>query len=349
MLIITSITWIFLVLVNLQSGIVSGERSVGFGIIVLAVLIAFILSSLILTIGISASGGFNWISNSGMLRYSAIAVFWLGTVAGVVYCTMLKIECRLDEKTGLIDLVTKAIYFGGAWMPLLLIIPCAILINQDWKDNLSPYLYKTPMIFSSLLGFALWFIPRGAIITGIFTASGRDAFFSMQTIHENKSIESLLHFLGKGIDELHKNAAISQIKKNKDWELELKKLLAKDNPYDNCLIYSFLVDNPVVDKDAFALSINKSIPVLAARYEEVIQNEFSRYSYSVESLNTDVLCKLLETRFKDYSTTFRPNLVKLNETLEKPLAGTSDETRAYSDTLNNYRLCIHQWLENNKN
>jgi hypothetical protein len=126
---LTTLTYIALTIFNLQKMIATGDRLVGWGIIAFVILAFYVVFSLSLTISIAAKGGFNWLSNSEPLRNTAIGILWLGMVAGVVFCTMIRPEWNTDPSTGVVRWLSFPVYFGATWLPLLMLFPYAIFIK----------------------------------------------------------------------------------------------------------------------------------------------------------------------------------------------------------------------------
>ena len=156
---LTTLTYIALAIFNLQKVNATGERLVGWGIIAFVILTFYIISSLSLTISIAGKGGFNWLSNSVPMRNTAIGILWLCMVAGVVFCTMIRTEWDTDPSTGLVRWMSFPVYFGATWLPLLMLLPYAILLNPLWRDTLSPGLYKIPLAIGGVLGVLIVMAP----------------------------------------------------------------------------------------------------------------------------------------------------------------------------------------------
>lgn len=214
---LTALTYIALVIFNFQTVNVTGERLVGWGIIAFALLAAYVVCSLILTISIVANGGFNWLSNTEFWRVVGVGILWLGMVADVVFCTMIRTEFHADRSTGFMRLLTSLIYFGATWLPLLMLLPYAILLNPGWRDALSPNFYKAPLLFAGAIGFIINISPKiatsmVALRAAKVTDESQLAFNnSMRIINNEQSIQGLFYFAYRAEDERLRNAALNTI------------------------------------------------------------------------------------------------------------------------------------------
>ena len=105
-------------------------------------------------------------------------------------------------------------------------------------------------------------------------------------------------------------------------------------------------DNKVENPDRFIVPINNTLPAIAAEVQRVLQKSFL-YTGDLSILNIDVVCRVLEEQFKDNSSAFQTNMLKLQEALETPLVQQSDIDQDFVDLLNRDRLAVKNWLERN--
>jgi hypothetical protein len=55
----------------------------------------------------------------------------------------------------------------------------------------------------------------------------------------------------------------------------------------------------------------------------------------------------LETQFKASSVVFRPNILKLQQTMQTQPAKRDDDEQRFHDALNKYQLTVNNWLNKN--
>jgi hypothetical protein len=349
---LTALTYIALTIFNLQKVNVAGERLVGWGMIAFALLAAYVMSSLILTINIATKGGFNWISNSVFLRNALVGILWLGMVAGVVLCLMLSTELHTDQSTGFVRLLSLPVYFGATWLPLLMLVPYAILLNSEWHEALSPNLYKIPLVMGWIAGLLIVMAPKIVMTLGISIPQKEtdksEVYFknATNTINGETSIKELLKF-SLDEDERVRLAAFTKIKAHNDWEGELIRILEKNGPYgyyDFYWVYVFFFFFKIEHPERFIEPINNTIPAITTELQEVLKKSF-RYEGDLTFLNTGVVCRVLDKQFKDSSKVFRPNILKLQEALETSSLQRPDDRQEFIEQLNTYQLAVKDWLD----
>jgi len=349
---LTAITYIALAIFNLQKINATGERLVGWGMIGFGLMAAYVVCSLLLTINVAAKGGFNWISNSVSMRNMAVGILWLSMVIGVVFCAMLSTEYHTDPSTGILRLVSLPVYFGATWLPLLMLIPYAILLNTEWRETLSPGLYKIPLIIAGVVGLLIVMAPKMVVAFGInIPQKGKDNAEVqleniMNSIQQVTSIQELLKY-SLDEDERVRNAASAKIKASTDWEDALIKILGKTDEYghhDFYWVYVFLDDNKVDHPERFIEPVNNTIPAITAEVQRVLNKSFL-YTGDLRILNVDGVCRVLDEQFKDSSSVFQPNMLKLQEALDAPPLEQPDTDKDFIELRNTYRLAVKNWLD----
>lgn len=348
---LTLLTYIALSVFNIQKLNVPGERLVGASMIAFGLIAAYIVFSLFLTIAIASRGGFNWISTSASSRNIVIGILWFGMVAGVVFCSMLTTEYQNDQTTGIWRLISLPVYFGGLWLPLLMLIPYAILLNSGWRESLSPMIYKIPLWVGCITGILIMMTPK--IVTTFGITIPRKQIDNNQveadiksTIDSQSSISDLLEYT-QYEDDRYRIAAWAKIKSDPNWESELIKLLEHDDEYGHHyfrFVYIFLDKNKVDHPDRFIAPINTSIATITAEVQRVLEKSFL-YSPDLSVLNIDIMCRVLDDQFKESSSVFRPNMLKLQEALDKPPLEKPDSDGDFTALRNNYRAAVKKWLE----
>lgn len=278
-----------------------------------------------------------------------VGILWFGMVVGVVFCLMLRTEFHTDQSTGFVRLLSLPVYFGATWLPLLMLVPYAILLNPEWQETLSSNLYKTPLVMGWLLGLLIVMTPKIIMTLGISIPQkeidNSQLLFdnTINTINSEISIQELLKY-SLDEDERIRNAALVKIKAHKDWEGELIKILEKKSHYDFYWVYVFLDSNKIEHPERFIEPINKTIPVITSEIQEILKKSFL-YKPDLEILPIDGICRVLDDQFKGSSTVFRPNILKLREALETPPLEQSGTNQEFVEILKIYRLAVKNWLD----
>ncbi|MBK6825159.1 MAG: hypothetical protein IPG87_20120 [Saprospiraceae bacterium] len=353
---LTSTTYLALIIFNLQKVNATGERLMGYAFIGFVIMAAYAVSSLLLTIFITSKGGFNWLSDTKTLRNIGVGILWSGMVAGVVYCAMARMEFRSSAHlSGMWNLLSLPVYFGSLWLPLLMLVPYAIILNPEWQSTLSPFFYKAPLLLGCFLGFGLVLIPKivrtAKTVRHTESADSSQWAFnaSMQEInkYQDPSIKGLLSHTHRNNDERIRSAAVSKIKSYENWEGELMEMLNHPELSDVYWGYAFLDGNKIDHPADFIQPLKKSLPLMADGLQKSLSDPNSLY---IGYIQIETVCRVLETQFKDSSDLFLPDMLRLQEILNKtPPERTSKQDKQYFDeSLNSYRLAVKNWLDSHQ-
>ncbi len=352
LLALTSISYIGLAVLNFQKANATGERLMGAGFISLGLIALYVLFSLLLTISIVSKGGFNWISPSTSTRNILVAILWLGMIIGVVFCGMLSTEMNTDRTTGIFRILSMPVYYGTVWLPLLMLIPYALLINTQWRESIPAVLYKVPLVMACLLGFVIVMIPK--IVTSMNINVPKQSTedwkkeMLVPSIEKETSVEILLNYT-RDEDAWVRDLAVNRLKSLPQWEDPLITTLQKTDEYghyDFRWIYLFLDQYTVDHPDRFVEPINNTLEALAKATIVDLNKNFV-YSGDLNVLQIDVVCRVLEHQFKDSSQVFRPNMLKIQEALDTPPADPSQSTPEVIEILKTYQMAVKEWLERN--
>ncbi|CAN5774892.1 hypothetical protein BH10BAC3_BH10BAC3_05200 [soil metagenome] len=348
--VITTIIYIAIAVFVLQPIQATGDQLVGRGYIALVLIAAYIISSLLLTISITSRGAFNWVSNDASRRNIIVAVCWFGLVAGVVICTIAKTEFPNGYKSsGAMRLITYPFYFGAAWLPLLMLVPYAILLHPQWHYTISPAVYKIPLVTGCTIGLLLLIAPKIISATGLLNNYKSEEAIqnSLRQIQFETSLTALLALTDKDENEKVRTAALHKIKADKNLEAGLILILEQENPWFFNWLYSFLGENKIEHPERFIEPINNSITRLAStlQYEALGNPWKGEGTYLL--LNAEPLFNLLDKQFNDSSAVFKPNILKLQETMNIQPAKRDGDKARFDEALNKYRLTIKNWLGKN--
>ncbi|MBK9715952.1 MAG: hypothetical protein IPO85_00185 [Saprospiraceae bacterium] len=336
---LTVLVYIVISLFVLQPAPSGSDQNYGWASSALVLIAAYGVCSLLLTINITANGGFNWISDAKLKRNAIVAILWFGMVVGVTYCTLKPEYHKIYQLTGFIRLLSQLISYGAIWLPLLMLIPYYLFLKPEWRDTLSPNLFKTLLVFASVVGFLLPITPK-IILKSYKKFDERELAFNeaMKNIEKYQHVSSLLYYTDKSYDEQIRNVALTKIKASKNLEAELIETLEQHSSYD---VFDFLDENKVEHPERFIEPIIKSFDRLTADMHEDIVNPYKRGVFNVE-----VLLRVLEGQFKDSIAVFKPHILKLQEVMETPPAKSRayDDTEQVNETIYKYREDVKNWL-----
>lgn len=352
LLALTTINYIGLAILNIQKTNVTGERLMGSGFIGLGLIAAYVLFSLLLTISITSKGGFNWLSSATLSRNFLVGILWFCMIAGVVFCAMLSTEMNTDQTTGILRILSKPVYYGSVWLPLLMLIPYAILLNPHWRESIPPGFYKFPLVMACLLGIVIVMIPQIVISMNIKVPKQSTEDWKkenlMPSIEQENSVETLLNYT-KDEEKWVRDLAASRLKSLPNWEDELIGKLQRSDGYghyDFHWVYNFLDQYSAEHPDRFVDPINSSLQSITKATEMALAKSFV-YSGDLTLLQIDVVCRVLDHQFKGSSQVFRPNMLRLQKALDTPPIEPSQNTPEFIEMIRPYQMVVREWLERN--
>jgi len=323
----------------MQSAPSGSDQNYGWASSALVIIVAYGVCSLLLTFHIAANGGFNWISDAGIIRNAMVAILWLGMVVGVAYCTLKPEYHKMYQLTGIAHLLSRIVSYGVTWLPLLMLIPYFFFLKPEWRDTLTPILFKSSLVFASVVGFLLPMIPKVMLKSyDKFDEHQLALNKAMYNIENQQDIISLLYYTGKSYDEQIRHAALAKIKQSRKLETELIDILEQGSYPLN--VFYFLDENKIDHPERFTEPLIKAFSRIIEDMKEDIVNPYKDVG------DVEVLLHVFEGQFKDSIKTFIPHVVKLQEVLETPPA----ENRVYQDkeqsnqTLIKNRKAVKNWL-----
>lgn len=338
---ITALAYFGLVAVNLHRPNATGERLMGWGFIVFGVLVAYVLCSLLLTLNLANNGQLDWISASKATRNVIIGLGFLCLMNGVVFVTMVNADTNGASTANWLGLLV--IRYGAIWMPLLMLVPFAILLNTEWPHAFSPNYYKIPLMAACFIGFAFFAVGRrqlGGLFTDKQAVAAQKYQETMRLIEYSDDVADLLYYLFND-DVRLREAASAKLKAKPDLESDLLKVLDRyesDGDYRWVIIY--LEGNKVEHTERFVEPLNRIIDRIALEFQYRLQS-FSNENDFLGTLNVDGLCRVLDTQFKTYKADFRPNMMKLYSELEK------EPKPDFLAIRNKYKAVVKNWLDSN--
>ncbi len=339
LLAITSITYIALIAINLNKPKGTGDQMVGWGFVVVFVLTAFGICSLLLTINLASNGKFDWISASFISKFFIISVGWLCFTAGIVFITFINGDWHDSRSANWLGLIL--VHYGAIWIPLLMLVPYLILLNPEWQTALSVNVYKMPLLTGSIIGAAFLFLSNTQL-SNLFRDKQAIANMryekSMMDIESEDRVNWLLYYMYKDTDFRLTQAALAKLKRIENLDSALIEILnSYESNWDYTRVYAYLENNKVEHPELFIEPLNHTISRVASELEFRLQSFSAEYD-NLELLNVDGLCNILDTQFKVYKNEFRPNMLKIQEQLNKEPKPNFMEIR------NRYKAAIDQWL-----
>ena len=338
----TAMAYIGLAAVNLYKPNATGERLMGWGFIIFAILAAYVLCSLLLTLNLAINGKLDWISASKASRNVIIGLGFLCLMNGIVFVTMVNADANGASTANWLGLLV--IRYGAIWIPLLMLAPFAILLKPEWLHAFSPNLYKIPLMVACFIGFAFFALGReqlGGLFTDKQAVAEKKYQESMRLIDLSDDTGDLLYYLLYEYDIRVREAALTKLKAKPDLESELLDVLGhyqENGDYRWVIIY--LEDNTVEHPERFVEPLNRIINRISEELKYRLQS-FGNENDFLETLNVDGLCHVLDTQFKAYNADFRPNMMNVYSELER------EPKPEFLAIRNKYKAVVKNWLDSN--
>lgn len=347
-LILTLIFLIYLLFILFYVETPKGTGDANMGMVIYFYLfIAYVALSLLLTIIVTFNGGFNWISNSMFWRNIGVGALWLGMVGGVLICMSMKASFGIGNKsTGLMRLLAFMFYYGGVWLPLLMLVSYLSMVNPDWRLAISPNLYKTFILLSSTIGLVT-FVARAPISNLIKANTDEHNFnITLKEIDKAKTLEEQFWLTTKITDERLLAIVFTRIKNQQNLEDEIIKILMQNNQFIFSNIYDYIYNNPVEHPERLIEPINLNL----TKIDMQIRGSTLAPWVGVEGFDHVKIQPILRVMYKYFGEKrepFRANMLTIKQTLETPKArnkGNKDAAE-FMAILNKYKLEVQNWLD----
>lgn len=321
---LSALSYLLLLFANSSKPAGSGDNVMGYGLAMAFLGLCLALCTLVLLLILAFNGGFNWISESAGPRLLLVLAGWAGFSATVFFSAIFKWE-KVDMIPGMQILAGHA----AVWLPLLLLVPCLLLLNEGLRGNAAPLLYKVPLIVAfavSMLGGLIllrgWFVSASASqMARIEAAQTEDAEMHKRHLEEiakadpQQSILTLLPFTGRFHDKAVREAALARIKTNPDWETKLLELLDNEHYYHE--VYTFIDDNKTAHPERFAEPLQRSIFRLAEDVRKYIRNDDHPQNWHLEHFDIERLLRGLD-QFENQGVDYRPAVQAVYDALSEP-------------------------------
>jgi len=340
------LTYLLFILFHVESPKGTGDQNMGM-VIYVYIFMAYVALSLLLTAIITFNGGFNWISNSMLWRNIGVGALWLGMVGGVFICMSMKASFGIGNKsTGLMRLLAFMFYYGGVWLPLLMLVSYYSMVNPDWRLAVSPNSHKTFILLSSTIGFVA-FVAR-APISNLIKANTDEYNFNiaLKEIDKAKTLEEQFWLTTKITDDRLLTIVLNRIKNQQNLEDEMISILMQNNQFVFSNIYDYIYNNPVEHPERLIEPINLNLTKINFQ----IQGSTLAPWVGVEGFDHVKIQPILRVMYKYFGEKrepFRENMLAIKQTLETPKErnkGNKDAAQ-FMAILKRYKLEVQNWLD----
>lgn len=337
--VLTGISYIGLLIINLYKPKGTGDQLVGWSLIIFVVLTAYIVSSLMLTINIAYKGGFDWIAETKVKRNIIICIGWLCLMAGIYYTTSINVDVKVAGTNNMLGLIV--VEYGAIWMPLLMLIPYAVMSNTEWHNTDSPNIYKNLLLTGCLIGLAFHFLPRellGKLLKDEKAIQKLHYENILKEMQETTNVNRLLSYIDDKDVQL-KEAALTSLKRIENIDSVFIEILNHcESNYDYMAVYAYMVHNEVKNPQLFIKPLNFTLERVATELELLQFDLEENQKYKVTLLHVDGICQVLDTRFKAYKNEFRRNMLRIQEELNK------EPKPGFIALRNKYKTAVDKWL-----
>lgn len=350
--IITGLTFLIyfgFVIFNFSKPNLSGEQAMGYGLGLAFFGICFTVSSLVLMFVLGSKNVFDWVSPSIGKQNLLVWLGWLSFVAATFFCAAFKWEWHDGEFPMYLRRLSLA--QAEIWLPLLMLVPAALLLNMERVAGTAPAFVKIPMI----LCFAISLIASMGLLYGWYKSAEQAqrnrieaaiqendkqhqehlAFIASQT--PTDPILNILSLTGRFHDTDVRDSAIAKVKSHADWEAQLLALL--DDGYYYHYAYNFLDGNEVEHPELFVAPLNRSIRRMADEIRNDITDSNNLQDWHFEHFGIERLFRAIEEQFLLPGADYRPAVLELRKALDTPKPARFNHVRFSVIPI------VDEWLE----
>ncbi|QHV93980.1 hypothetical protein [Spirosoma endbachense] len=350
---ITFFFYIGLSMLTASKPSLSGDNAMGYGLALFFLGIGFSICSLILTIIINSTGGFDWVLGGGGKRTILVLLAWLFMALTTFFCALFKWEWHNDTVYPQF-LHWISVRHGQIFIPLFWLVVCFFSLNSGWQSAVSPTVFK----ISFWVGWGIGALFSGGLLLGYLRDSAKLARIEMASRIEQEDrwhkegltfiasqkpedpIFSLLNYSTRYQPEDTRNAALAKIKAHPAWEAELLALLSDKRSYRE--VYYFLDSNRVDHPELFVKPLNQSILWLSASIKADIKDSNNLQHWSFDSYGIERLLTAIDDQFQNQGVDFYPNVLGLKQALD-----TTPPER-FKDVRFTVTGVVNDWLRKHK-
>ena len=344
-LVLLCITYLLLIPFHIETPKGTGDQNVGI-LITFYIFLANAALSLILTILITYRGGFDWISSAALWRNIGVGLLWLSMVGGIFITMYMKAEFNIGNKaTGLKLMLVYLIYYGGVWLPLLMLVSYYSMLNPDWRLALSPNVYKKFLVLCSTVGLITFAANKP--IRKMITANTDEYYKNLflNEIDNAKTVEDLFWLSTKIKDDSLLTVVFNKIKTQANLEDEMIRILMMDNQFIFSNIYDYIYANPIEHPERLIEPINLNL----TKINHLIQGTTLAPWVGAEgfdNVNIQSILRVMYKHFGENREPFRGSMSTIKQTLETPKERNqgNKDTAEFISILNKYKLEVETWL-----
>ncbi len=315
-----------------------GDAGVGRAYAIFFCAIGFVLLSGLLTWNLAWNNCFDWVQLPGIQRHALVFIGWIAFITAILLCVGLIMGGYGDGTPQFIRWLSQA--KAGYWLPLLMLVPAFMLLNFKREAGFAPDFVKIPMIMgfllSVLMGLGYLF---GLVRSAMQLRADKIEYKKNEPVRQREEdlaliadqtptdpITKILDLTGRFQDKDVREAAVAKIKLHSGWEAELIPLLS--NWVWDTKVFAFIDGNSLEHPEQFVEPINRNLLRFANELKDRLRDD----------IDVELLCRVLDERFKDSSALFRPNMLQLQKALEV-------EPRSYKrESFDKYRIAVKNWL-----
>lgn len=280
--------------------------------------------SVSLTMKVSKTGAFDWISVNPSARNIALFIGLLSVLYGVFTAIMIKLDWTTYQYQSIANLKDFMAYSAYIWVPLLMIIPYGLWVYKGDSMLHPSLIFKVPVMINVLIGIAIYSYFNFSTVKAIFgPKQSEQDYYIQQTIdriHNEKHIMDILFYTRPDNDKKIVNAAFSKMSSLKGWQQELEVVLQNcENMGSFTEVYHFLGAYFIENPETMVAPFEKSLECLAAYAQKLADNTYT----SPNDLNVLHIDKMLAAIEKQFSE--REDVIKRLSILEEALNGITRE------------------------
>lgn len=287
--------------------------------------LAFLACIFVVAIAIASKGGFDWVSDSKSSRYLLV---YGGLIMAIFAATLTGL---FRYESGPVPTWVRVLSgFLPVWVPLLLLVAGAVLLNDGLRTTLPAAVYQWPLWFV----FGLGALTTGGSLLWWMVEANKDAAHRVESMREDEKryhqkhldeIDScdvsqnmvfILVFTDANHDADVREKALAKIKTHPDWQKEMIRLLECDWAPQ---ALNFMASNEVDDKQRFIEPLRKGILIQAKLVEKYMGGSSYSTSFYPELFSWEVERVLRAVdRFKDTGADYRQEVKALRAALDAP-------------------------------
>ncbi len=330
-----------------------GDKGVGYAFMMVICAGGFFVLSGLLAWYMGANHYFNWVKIAPIGVNRLILGVWLMFAFSVMAMAVFRVEWHKGEFPAYLHWL--ALNHAALWLPVLMFVPIALLINTQKPADTAPLLIKIPML--AAVGCSV--VMGSGLLWGYVTASVKNQTRQLEEYKnaENQQqkqhleyiaqqqltdpIVNILSLTGRYTDAVVRNAAIEKVKMHPNWEDELIRLLAETEWASE--VYSFIDGNKVQNPHRFVEPLKAGMHRLAATIRTTIKDSNNLQNWQFDHMGLDRLFRAIDEQFLLPNANYRPAVLELRKALDTPKPERFEKVKF------NVTPLIDKWLKKHSN